>query len=259
MNRRRRISKWGTLPALLLLGACGRPAAPTVVEPVSNTSLQVTDILSACVSAYQRISTCRAVGTLQDLRGSAPRTARVSWDFERPDRCRFQIGDDLALVLGSEWWIYDARTGRSTRRASFTRTPITTASTLLAGRVPFLMPVLIESGAQAFGPAGRGGFHRWSIESVDWRHGHPCYVVALGAAREPSASILRVWIDQDSFLVRRWAISGVDGNEAEYPVLICDYEEIALNEPIPDRRFTLEPAGPISVSAERELSARPLP
>lgn len=175
------------------------------------------------------------------------RVELISWDFAKPDRCRVQIGMDVAIISGSHWWSYDAKNGRYRKHRNFTRTPQETAAYLLSDGVPFLLPSISSKGLIAFS-SGRSGFGRdWRMEGIAWRAERPCYVISRRGLGQESNRILRVWIDQDRFLLRGWALLANTGRGEEQIVMACTYEEMIEDGRMPSDRFRLEQPTPITL------------
>lgn len=222
------------------LSGCGEPTAPVV-----SGSLGVPDILGRCVRAYETAATLQARGLLRDYRGAERRVANIGWDYLRPDRWRLQIELDLAVVVGDDSWFYDSASRRFRRHTRFTRNPIETSAHLLSKGVPFLVPALLSRGPAALGGSRDGQYPGWSMEGVGWHAERPCYVLARrGWGREPRHT-LRLWIDQDQFVLRGWAVErpAADGRDAV--LLGCSYYEMQLGGPLPRNRFDLYPPRPI--------------
>ncbi len=215
------------------------------------------DILDRCIAAYALVDTLHARGTLSDFRHGARRVAPVAWDLARPDRCRLQIDGDVAIVNGTACWTYRAATGRFMGNRTSTRTPMETSSSLLSDGAPFLVPTIWERGEAAFGKDRRRGYADWQLQGVAWSDERPCYVLFKKMA-SPSdrESLLRIWIDQDLLLLRRWSlvIPAPDGRER----IIMEYadQELIVNRRLPSDIFQLSPPEPLdrpenSVKTER--------
>jgi len=231
------------LSGVLLLSAGCAAQQSSVSADVAPVSLQVADILRHCGNTYERLKSLHAAGVLRDHRRAPHRDEPITWDVVRPDRARFQIGVDIAIIASRDWWTWDPVAGRFDKRQRLTGAPLGGASLLLSGRISLLTPSLIETGAQAFADGGRLDASRWSIQGLEWRSGFPCYVVAQRGTARPGGRFLRVWIDQDSFVVRAWSVSMAETGAEERFLFGCDYDLVILNQPIPDERFRVDFVG----------------
>jgi outer membrane lipoprotein-sorting protein len=238
---KRSILWFGTLAGL---AGCGNPSS----APPPSTTFTVDDILGRCVAAYEGARTLQVRGLFRDYRGQTRRVANIAWDFARPNRCRLQIEMDAALVVGENWWVYDSEARRYRQHAQFTRTPMETAAYLLSKGVPFLLPELMTKGAQAFGGTRSGRFVGWRLEGFEWHAERPCYLLARGSRGGEQATSLRVWIDQDRFVIRGWALLAAAPDGREAVVMGCSYFDILVNETLPPDRFDLQPPKEIILS-----------
>jgi len=218
---------------------------PRPTDPSSAATLTTDVILDRCVSCFAKLNTIQAQGTLRDFRAESRRVVPIAWMLARPGRCRVQVGDNVALVIGDDWWSFDAADGQFRKHKAFTRTPMETAATLVSNGVSFLLPAVFARGEAAFGKGRSRGYADWRLEGVAWSSQRPCYVLArVGTSRETAAT-LRVWIDQDSYLLRGWDLvqSREDGRETT--ILECTYHELIVDAPIAAERFNLTAPSPI--------------
>lgn len=228
---------------------CTQPNRQTPTR--NRASLTVTDILQGCADAYDEVDRLHVRGRFQDSRAASPKVSPISWDFVRPDACRLQIDMDVAVVSGKSWWTYDGQTGRFKTLRQITRAPMETAATFLADGAVFQLPRLFTRGVEAFGLADPTAGAAWRAEGVAWRAERPCYVVTRGGqdGREPGR--LRLWIDQDSFLLRGWTLDLPRPDAPPRPVFDCTYVLISLNRSIEPDRFTVQRPTPILLPPER--------
>lgn len=226
----------GAAVLVVCLAGC---AAPAPAPNHKTTSLDADCILARCVERYETMRTLRATGTLRDFRGPRPTIRPIRWEFVRPDRMRFEIARDVAVVIGSQWWTYDDAAERFRRHRQFTTTPFRTPSYLLTRGVPFLIPALMEDGEQAFEGSSSRGFRRWALRGVDWREDTPCFV--LERRRPPGLpdGTMRVWIEQDRFLVRAWVLLSERPDGKLSAVIECDYDEVVVDAPVLASAFQL--------------------
>jgi outer membrane lipoprotein-sorting protein len=219
--------------------------------------LDVEDIVARCSDVYQDLNTLHMRGYLIDNRKESQRVVPIRWDVVRPDRCRFQIDMDVAMIVGETWWSYNADEGRYHRHHQFTRTPVETAAYLVSKSVPFMVPSLLNRGRATFGPTWEGPVQRWSVEGFSWIAGAPCYALVHKGIGAERGNDLTVWIDQDSMLLRGWRIVTHDARNRPHTVMHCEYDTILLNEDIPYSRFMLEPPEPLVAPATDVPPAQP--
>jgi hypothetical protein len=223
---------------------CQNPNPQAKTESSISTDL----VLDRCVDAFKRLKTLQTRGTLRDDRADSRRISPISWDLARPGKCRLQIGGDLALVIGDNWWTYDAAGGQFRKHKAFTRTPMETAASLVSRGVSFLIPALFTRGEAAFGKSRMRGYAEWRLLGVAWLANRPCYVLARQGRAAEGGALLRVWIDQDSYLLRGWDIVRQTTDGREVTILECAYQELVVDEAIPAERFAL--TAPSSVSGK---------
>jgi hypothetical protein len=216
-----------------------------------SSSVSARDVLQKCGVTYQGLSTLQAKGVLRDYRQGGFKTASISWDFARPDKCRLQVGMDVAIVSGQDWWTYDAAAGQYKKHNQFTRTPIDTAAYLLSKGIPFIMPALLTRGQAAFSAGRPGQADQWQLQGVGWHADAPCYVLTRQA--QGGDELLRVWIDQDRFLLRGWSVSTPTRDGRERPVLECDYSEQIVDGKMP--RDWLQLRAPMGMTATSKPAA----
>lgn len=225
---------------------CNRGAnsgnAPKVAAP--------DDVLRNCAAAYGRIKTIQMSGVLRDDRPENVRTVPISWDFEQPQRCRLQVGMDVAVSSGDRWWTY-----RADRRQYLThrqRSPVAMklASLQLSEGIDFLLPELLANSSNALGLDQNERSSRWQFEGVAWAGKRPCYVFHQPSNTEGDETDTRIWIDQDSFLLCQWTLEKRTPSGRRRLIAMCHYFQIISNQPLAPNRFRLEPPDPIYLPPE---------
>lgn len=233
--------------ALLAALPCGcmGPTGPGG-EP-ADVSMSVEGILSRCESTYQKLNTLEARGWLRDYRGKDKRVEPIRWELAKPDLCRLQIGMEMVLVKGQNWWSYDSRSERFKSHRELGPAPIEAAAYFLSEGIPFLMPVAWHRPMVAFGPNTARG--PWKLDGVAWTANRPCYVISREGLGRDSGSRWRLWIDQDRFLIVAWtwAVEQAGPNNTKHEVTIwgCTYEVLTPREAINPDRFRIEKPSPI--------------
>ena len=235
-----RFRGWVCIGALVLGAGCG---ANQRTAPGDPASVSVDDILRKSGVAYQNLRSLQARGVLRDYREGGLNIKPVSWDFVRPDKCRLQLDMDVAIISGDNWWTYDAAAGQFRKHNQFTRAPIETAAYLLSKGVPFLMPSLLTRGSAAFAAGRSNRNEQWQFQGVGWHADVPCYVMVRKS--QEREELLRVWIDQDKYLLRGWMVSVPLRDGRERPILECTYGELTVDGKLPSDWLQLKPPVPI--------------
>jgi hypothetical protein len=235
-----RVCHYSCICAILLAAGCGASQRTSPGDPANVT---VDDILRKSGAAYQGMNSLQARGVLRDCREGAMKIVPVSWDFVRPDKCRLQLGMDVAIISGENWWTYDAAAGQFRKHSQFTRTPIETASFLLSKGVPFFVPSLWTKGSAAFAAGRSSRNERWQLQGVGWHADAPCYVMIRKS--QEREELLRVWVDQDRFLLRGWMLSVPLRDGRERPILECSYPELTVDGQLPSDWLQLKPPTPL--------------
>ena len=212
---------------------------------MNSSSLTVTDVLDRCVAAHGRIHTIRAVGLLRDNRDLVHKVLPIRWDYARPDRSRLQIGMDLALVRGADWWTYDSANDRYKSHRQITNTPIETSAYFLTDGIPLPLVTLMTKGKVAFEMDGRRHREPWMLREVAWKGGRPCYVLTRIGRGPDRGQRWTFWIDQDDYLLRGWIWETGHSTGPPETIWGCTYSEIAVNESMPSDRFQVHKPRPI--------------
>lgn len=244
--RCRRIAALGA--ACSALAGCAGPEAPP--DPTSPGTVTLDRILAASREAYQRVRSLEAVGVLRDFREGRRIVLPIRWDMAQPDRGRFQIGLNVALVLGDTWWTCDSSSGQFRKHTRFTSSPLETASYLVSDGVPFLLPALVARPAAVLSSSPRRPGD-WRLLGVDWSGERQCYVIRRDFSWREGSGVLRVWIDQREHLLRAWDVYVPREGGGERVVLACSYHEMIINRAIPPDRFTLRPPKPLSLPEDQ--------
>jgi outer membrane lipoprotein-sorting protein len=234
------------VPLALVVSWAEGCAQSETTGATAAASLTTDSILDRCAASFYRIRTIQARGTFRDLRAPDRRAVPIAWDLARPGRCRLLIGEKVALVIGDDWWSYDASEGQFRKHKAFTKTPMETAATLISNGVSFLLPALFARGENAFGKSRSRGYGDWRLVGVAWSSQRPCYVVARAGPGGDAPASLRVWIDQDTYLLRGWDVVQTREGGRETTVLECTYDELIVDAPIPAERFTLSAPAPFA-------------
>ena len=243
MHERTAAGVAGISLALILMGAgCG---LNTARQDRPSSSLSVEDILERCSATYSRSPTLQVRGLLRDYRGAKRKVLPIRWDYARPDRCRLQIGMDLALIVGQHWWSYDHLSGRFKAPRQITTTPIQTAAYFLSDGIPFLLPDVLTRGRRAFEAHDDRRRSRWRLEGVAWIADRPCYAIRREGQGRDRGRRWTVWIDQDRFLIRGWSWERTGPDGRMRTVLGCTYFEVVANRPMPPERFAVREPQPI--------------
>lgn len=231
----------GFLICLLLFTpwACDRndQVAEIADENTSAMSVTVDDVLLRCGQTHARLTTLRVVGVMVDARHGARKQTPIQIELSRPDQCRAQVDMDVAVVNGDAWWTYRAGADGFRTHKAFTKTPIETAVGLMSDGALSLVPSLFIRGEDAFERDNQGRFIGWRLVGAGWSAGRPCYTLEQRGAAGTGGASLRLYIDQDSWLVRRWVLmnKGAGGRDAALLDVTC--HELTPNVDLPEDAF----------------------
>lgn len=213
--------------------AAPAPPAATSTGPAAGATAPFRDpaaILQSASRAYSRVSSMRARFT-QTLQNAFLRRTVTSHGIlyqKRPDKflMRFtQPEGDLLLSDGTHFWIYYP----SADPGQVIRTPAGTG----AGAV--------DLQAQFVGdPTTRFDYVQEGSEAVGGREAH----VILLTPRDPDAGYrsLKVWLDAEDFLARRFEIVELNGN-----VRRIELADLELDPPLEDSLFRFEPPAGVRI------------
>lgn len=235
--------------------ACGCEAinAPHAAGPAKPvvSAISTEDVLDRCVAAYSQINTLRVSGVFRDNRQGEHQISPISWEIQRPDKCRVKIGPNEAVVAGKGCWDYD------TQRRAFksmnipSRTPMETASYRISRGVSFPLPAVLERDEGAFGRSRVRGYVDWRLTGMAWIDDHPCYVVSRRETAGGRDATRRLWIDQDSYLIRAWDLVEGEGFGRDSVIVAETCHEVALNPSIAQTRFNVSVITPEDVKPEQ--------
>lgn len=223
---------------LLSLSGCSQFEMGQITK--QDASLSVNDILGRCSEVYQQAETLHVRGVLRDERKPERNVSPIGWDFAKPGRCRLQIGMDLALVGADDWWTYDGDTKRFRSHLRSDDVPIAKAASWLSKGILFVLPGLLADGGGAFQRDAA-----WNLEGFAWATERPCYVISR---HDPSRGRLKVWIDQDSFVIRSWAWDRLSANGIEERMASCIYSDVAVNAELSPDSFQAQRPNPIALT-----------
>lgn len=226
---------FASLPAL---SGCVQPEtqAQPPEPPVAGRPLSADDLLIRCTTAYGKARTLEFAGTLEHRAGHVITRQNVYAILDRLDRCRLEVDGNVTVLIGRAAWTYDARADRFGRYRAFTDTPIQTAAEMACDRVPLLSIDLFLRGARALHPSA-ATHSAWTLGDVGFVARRPCYEL-VRAADTTGRGRLRLWIDQDDHVLRRWRIERGPLDEPE--VLACmDYTRVGLDAPPPTDAFVV--------------------
>lgn len=231
----------GILICLLLFTpcACDRNAhvAEMADENASAMPVTVDDVLSRCGQTYARLKTLRVAGGMVDARRDERRQAPMRIELARPGQCRAQVDMDVAVVDGDAWWTYRAGADGFRAHKSFTKTPIETAVSLMSDGALSLVPSLFIRGEDALERDATGRFVGWRLVGAGWSAGRPCYTLEQRASAKTGGAKLRLYIDQDSWLVRRWVLMARRPGGRDAAVLDVTCHELAPEAELPEDAF----------------------
>ncbi len=228
----------GTLLLLPALMGCIGPAATTADPDAVLTSAE---ILRRCAAAYADAQTLSAAGLLRDYRGDRQQVKLIRWDLQRPYRCRLQIEMDVMILGSGGLWIYRSDVNRFASRRAPDGFGLESATADFSAGIPFLLPLLWSKSEQVLGAADPARGPRWRLKGPAWHAERPCYRMTRDGRWGHHAAIVRIWIDQDDFLIRGWSVElAAEGAE---PVIVCgcSYFVVTADAAMPDELFHATP------------------
>jgi cytochrome c biogenesis protein CcmG, thiol:disulfide interchange protein DsbE len=186
--------KWLAVVALVV--ACTHAAAPKPAPPESAAQL-----LAHVAATYRGLPAYGDRGTTVAIAGAHEKTITFETSFARPDRFRFQVDDGTIHVAWSAsprvraWWSVD-------RDVVYERRDLATALESMQMSSLDTDELVAPLLGLVAGPAITDLANPLivDIQPID---GHPCVHVRGGHAE--------LWIDRDSYLIRRYTISGPAG------------------------------------------------
>lgn len=254
VRRLRRLAPVLTLAASAL--GCRAPSTgePAAVGTVSVVPMTADDILARCCETSEQAETFTAQGRLSDSRRPEARDIPIRVNLTRDGRCRVQVGMDLVIVDGEKWWSHRPGSKRFRSHRCFSKTPVETAAALVSDGALSLLPALFLRGAEAFQRDDHGAFVGWALDGVAWSGERPCYLLERRERRSP-AGVFRLYVDQESWLIRRWTFASVQPDGGERERLDVTLSELAVGDSVPPDAFTLTPPRPLEAAEEVQSAA----
>lgn len=252
--------RWRLAPILILApSALGCRAAstgePAAARTVSVVPMTADDILARCCETSEQAGSLTAAGRLHDARRPDAMDVPIRVDLTRDGRCRVQIGMDLVIVDGEKWWSHRPGSKRFRSHRCFSKTPVETAAALISDGALSLLPALFLRGADTFERDDHGAFVGWALEGVAWSGGRPCYLLERRERRRQPAGVYRLYVDQESWLIRRWTLAAAQPDDSERELLDVTLTDLAVGEQAPSDAFTLTPPRPLEAPEEVRSAA----
>ena len=231
---------------LALLAASLPGCGPSRELAAAPRETRPDDVLRRCEAAYARLQTLQLSGVFRDERPGRASVVPIRWDFERPSRCRLQIGMDVMVASRERWWTYRHERRRFLAHTLRSQAALRLGALQLSEGARLVVPefLLAEPPAREEAPPPRSP---WAFEGLAWVGQRPCYVFNQNGVGNARDEALRIWIDQDTYFIcqTRWERHRSEGP----PKLLgmCFYDQIAVNQPVADGRFRLDVPEPIFV------------
>jgi len=227
----RRVPRGSILSVTILSSACLLPGPVTAQETAAP---EVRELLARAEITYDGLQSMRARfdQTIEVTLLGRKRTGSGDWYQKGPGRFKMDFADpegDLIVADGSTLWLYYP----STHPGQVIRSTID-ANVTGAGMVD-LQGRIFEEAAEAYEAVLEG---RRDVE------GHATWLVTMTPRAESPYRKVRVWIDEESLLVRRFEIT--EENETLRTVVLRDLQP---NAPIPDEVFSFTPPAGTDVFA----------
>lgn len=216
-----------------------------IAATISVTPMSADDILARSAESLEQLGSLSAVGVMQDRRRPQFLDAPVRVDLARDGRCRVQVGMDLVIVDGKKWWSHRPGSRDFRPHRCFTKAPIETATSLISDGALTLLPSLFFRGDGALERDDHGAFAGWRMDGIAWSSGRPCYTLERREQNNALPSVFRLYVDQESWLVRQWTLATVGPDATEQVLLDVTFQELVTGEQAPAKAFTLTPPSPI--------------
>lgn len=242
MNRNLRTLLGATALSGLLVGCTGRaarlegdaPAASAIPAVVSARS-----IVERCADRFAEAKSLLCRGTCRAGRRAIASQPELSCAIERRGSLRVELPSDTLVVIGRNVWHRTASDGRIGRSQADAVAPLSDALRLIEDEGELLPLHLFLRGRRALDLEG-GGAWGWTMEENAYSGRRPCFVVARQATDR--RGVLRLWIDQDTFALRRWSV-GEPGRSDGRAVVDVELSAVALDQPIDGRMYRIVDPG----------------
>lgn len=201
--------------ALLLLPGQAAGQEPDVVVLLDRAEA-VYDELTSMRATFEQTIEIPLLGRKRDGRGE--------WYQKGPGRFKMDFTDpagDVIVADGTHLWLYYP----STHPGQVIRSAIE-ANVTGAG--------MVDLQGRIFDEADTG--YEAVLQGIEDVKGHPTWQILLTPTGESPYRTVRVWVDKESFLVRRFEI--VEENETIRTVIL---DQLRPNEPIADTVFGFVP------------------
>lgn len=216
-----------------LLAGCSAARSGATVE---TKSFNAPELIERCATVYSDAETIRAQGRLI-LHGDADdHTRLIAWEFARPEKTRLRVGERVAVIRDGEWYRYDPKRDAYRRHPGLGGDPIQTAVYFMTDGAPMPEIRIPISGFESMGGADAA---EWTLNGVRWVSQRPCYVLLHPYSADRNDLTLAVWIDQETCLLRGWAVQQVGADVDDSPIISCEYDSIELNAPIAEDQFAI--------------------
>jgi len=199
------------------------------------------EILRACVKRYHEARTLILTGTLRDRRNSVSRSRRIFLVMQRPDHCRIEVDNNVTVIVGRGVWSYRGDDDRFAESRTAASVPALAATENACEGVRLLSVDLFLRGEMALGRP-RAEFRH---SGYGFAGGRPCYQFAR--ASPDGKDVVRAWIDQDEFTVRRWRIEPAGGDEDvrdEACPIDMQVDDVQFDRPVNAAVFRISRPGP---------------
>ncbi len=203
---------------------------------VETNSFSAPDLIERCAAAYSNAESIRARGRLMKQGDSEAGVRLIAWDYSRPERTRLRVDERVAVIRDGVWFHYDPSRDVYRRHPGLGGDPIQTAVYFMTDGAP--MP---EISMPMDGPAALGSQDAadWRLSGVRWVSERPCYVLLHPYSTDRGDLELAIWIDQETCLLRGWAVQSINADMDDSPLIWCEYDAIELNGPIADDQFAI--------------------
>ncbi len=225
------------LSGLISVG-CAKPDTPVATaKSATRETLNADAILRRCAEQYAAATTASVSGTFERFDAGRSQSTPLQWVSTADGKARVEVGARVALVHGPRWWMVNPVSHAFTERSTGPQPAHDLAAATLTNGA--IMPAL-KFALEAKGIANDANATRsWNLHGISWHDEHPCFTLQRELPINGSKQLLRLAIDQESFLIR--AAELLEDREIVDPIPVWrwTYTSCALNEPIAPERFAV--------------------
>lgn len=218
---------------------CTQPNADVAAtKPATRETLNADTILRRSAEQYAAATTTSVRGTFEQFKAGQSETSQLQWVSTAEGKARVEVGRQIALLHGPRWWMVNPVSHSFIERSRGAQPAHDLAAATLTNGV--ILPALkfaLEAKRIANDPNATRG---WKLHGMNWHDERPCFTLQREFPLTQSNQLLRLAIDQESFVIR--AAEVLEDRETVDPIPLWrwTYTTCALNEPIAPERLAVD-------------------